>query len=133
VRDQGIIFDPDAHVSGDAEEGADVREVLALRPVVDFGNFGVIRDAAFVGALVSEDGDFRLGNGKLLGGNGGAGAEKAVEDAMDIVDVNPDKVADLRVSRDSLIPSVLGFEVGLRTLDIHVIQEGNSGVQNFGL
>ena len=106
MRDQGIILDPDLHVSGDAKEGVDIREVLALRPVADFGNFGVVRDAAFVGALVSKDGDFRLGDGKLLGRDGGTGAEKAVEDTMDIVDVDPDKAADLWVSGDSLIPSI---------------------------
>ena len=101
------------HVAGDAKKGTDVREVLALRPFADLGDLGVVWDAAFVGALVSEDGDFWPCDGELLGGNGGSGAEEAVEDAMDIVDVHPNELADLWVSWNHLVPSVLSFETGL--------------------
>jgi len=83
------------HVAGDAKKGADVREVLALRPFADLGDLGVVWDAAFVGALVSEDGDFQPCNGKLLGGNGGFSTEEVVEDAMDVIDMHPNESADL--------------------------------------
>jgi len=47
------VLDPYAYVAGDAEKGVDVGEVFAVGPVADFGNLGVIRNAAFVIALVS--------------------------------------------------------------------------------
>jgi len=50
--DSGEVLDPYAHVAGDAEEGTDIREVFAVGPVVDFGDLGVIGNAAFVIALV---------------------------------------------------------------------------------
>jgi len=86
------------HVAGDTEEGADIGEVLAFGPFADLGDLGVIWDASFVGALVSEDGDFWPCDSKLLGGNGGSSAEEAVEDAMDVVDMYPNESVDLWVS-----------------------------------
>ena len=51
--DGGEVLDPYAHVAGDAEEGMDVGEVFAVRPVADFGDLGVVGNAAFIIALVS--------------------------------------------------------------------------------
>ena len=53
LSDGGEVLDPYAHVAGNAEEGTDVREVFAVRPVADFGDLGVVGNAAFVIALVS--------------------------------------------------------------------------------
>jgi len=133
VGDQGVVFDPDVHVAGDAKKGVDVGEVLALRPFADLGDLGVVWDAAFVGALVSEDGDFRPCDGELLGGNSGSGTEEAVEDAMDIVDMHPNESADLQVSWNRLVPSILGFETGLGAFDVCVVQKGLGGVQDLRL
>ena len=128
--DGGIIFDPDAHVASDAEEGADVGKVLASRPVADFVDLGVVRDAAFVVALVSENGDLRNGDEKLRRGDGGSGAEESVKDAVNITDVLPNEAADLRVSRDCLIPTILGFVAGSQSFDAGVVYEGYCGVGN---
>jgi hypothetical protein len=67
VGDGGVILDSDAHVASNAEEGANIGEGLTLGPVVDLSDLGVIRNAAFVVALVSKDSNFRNGNGDLLG------------------------------------------------------------------
>jgi len=83
---------------------------------------------AFVIALVTKDGDFGNGNGDLLGRNGGAGTKKVVENAMDIVEVLPDKAADLGVSRNSLILSILSFVAGSRSLDAGIVCKGLSRV-----
>jgi len=53
LSDGGEVLDPYVYVAGDAEEGVDVREVFAVRPVADFGDLGVVGNAAFVIALVS--------------------------------------------------------------------------------
>ena len=45
-----------------AEESTDVGEGLAAGPVADLGDLGVIGDAAFIVAPVSEDDDFEDGN-----------------------------------------------------------------------
>jgi len=74
----GIVFDPQSHVPGKPEKGADVGEVLAVGPVADSGDLGVVRDAALIVALVPEDDDFWDCNEKLLGGNGGASTAEAV-------------------------------------------------------
>ena len=47
------VLDPYAHVAGNAEEGADIGEVFGFRPVADFGDLGVVRNMAFIIALVS--------------------------------------------------------------------------------
>jgi len=47
------VLDPYMDVASNAEEGADIREVLAVGPVANFGNLGVVRDVAFIIALVS--------------------------------------------------------------------------------
>jgi len=49
----GEVLDPYMHVASNAKEGLDIREVLAVGPVTNFGNLGVVRDTAFIIALVS--------------------------------------------------------------------------------
>jgi hypothetical protein len=67
VGNGGVILDPDAHVASNAEEGMNVGEGLTLGPVIDLSDLGVVRNAAFVVALVSEDSNFRNGDSNLLG------------------------------------------------------------------
>jgi hypothetical protein len=62
----GIVLNLDAHVASDAEEGADVGEGLTLGLVMDLGDLGVVRNVAFIIALVPKDGDFWDSNGNLL-------------------------------------------------------------------
>ena len=70
---------------------------------------------------MAKDGDFGNGDGDLLGGNGGASTEEAVENAMDVVEVLPDEVVDLGVSGNSFISFILGFVVGSGSLDAGVV------------
>ena len=109
MGNDGVILDPDVHISSKAKEGADVREVLAFRPVVDLHDLGIVRDAALVVAFVAEDSNFRNCKEELLGGDGGTSTEEAVENAMYIVGMFPDEAADLAVSRSGLVPTVLKF------------------------
>ena len=53
-----VVFDPYAHVPSEAKKSVDVREALAIGPIMDLGYFGVIGDAAIVVALVPEDDNF---------------------------------------------------------------------------
>jgi hypothetical protein len=100
---------------------------------MDLGNLGVIRNAAFVIALVPEDSDFWDSDGDLLGGDSGAGAEEAVEDAMDIIQVFPNEAADLQVSQNGFIPTILSLVVCCGPFNASVIYEGNGSVQDLGL
>jgi hypothetical protein len=133
LGDGGIVLDPDAHVAGDAEEGADVGEGLTLGPVTDLGDLGVVRNAAFIIALVPKDSDFWDGDGDLLGRDSGTGAEEVVEDAMDIVQVFPNEAADLWVSRSGFVPTILGLIVCHGPFDAGVVYKGNGGVWDFRL
>jgi len=126
-------LDPDAHVTSDAKKSADVGEILAFGPVVNFCDFGVIRDLALVIASVPEDGDFRCSDGELLGRYGCTGTKEVVKDVVDITDVLPDEVMDLRVSWNRLIPSVLKFITCLWSLDAGVVYKGHCRVGNLGL
>ena len=128
-----IIFDPDTHVTSNAKEGTDVRKVLTSWPVVDFVNLGVVRDAAFMVALVYENGDLRDGDKKLRCGDGSSGTEESVKNMVNITDMLPNKAADLWVSRDHLIPTILGFVAGSWSFDAGVIYKGYCGVGNLRL
>ena len=128
-----VALDPNAHVAGDAKKGADVGEVLAVRPVPDLGHLGVIRDAAFIVALVSEDDNFRDGNEELLRGDGGTSTEESMEYSVDVVQMFPDETADLIVSRNCFVPSVLGFITRWRAFDASVVHKGVGLIGNLGL
>jgi len=133
VGDGRIILDPDVHVASDAKEGTDVGECLASGPVTDLGYLGVVQNAAFVVALVAKDSDFGDGDGELLGRYGGSSAKEMVDDAMDVVEVLPDEVTNLRVSWNGLIPSVLSFIVGRGAFDVGVVHKGQGGVRDLWL
>jgi len=131
--DGRIILDPDAHVASNAKERADIGKVLAVGPVADLVDLGVIGDVAFIIALVPENGDFRHGDKKLCCRDGGSGAQEMVEDAVDVADMLPNKAADLRVSKDGLVPTTLDFIVRCWAFDACVIHEGHCGVRDLGL
>jgi hypothetical protein len=133
ASDGGVTLDPDAHVARDAKKGMDIGEVLAFRPVTNLGHLGVIRDAAIVVAFVSKNDDFGDGNEKFLRRDGGAGTEKLMEYAVDIVQMFPDEAADLIVSRNHFVPSVLGFITCWRAFDASVVHKGVGLVRDLGL
>jgi len=128
-----IILDPDAHVASDAKEHADIGKVLAVGPVVDLVDLGVIGDVAFIIALVPENGNFRHSDKRLHHGDGGSGAQETVEDAVDIANLLPNEAADLRVSKDGLVPTTLDFVVHRQAFDAYVIHEGHCRVGDLGL
>jgi hypothetical protein len=133
ASDGGVTLDPDVHVACDAKKGTDIREVLAFRPVTNPGHLGVIRDAAIIVAFVSENDDFGDGNKKFLRRDGGAGAEKLMEYAVDVIQMFPDEAVDLIVSRNRFIPSVLGFIMHWWAFDASVIHKGVGLVGDLGL
>jgi len=98
----GEVLDPNVHVSCDAEECADISEVLAAGPVADLVNFGVVRNATFIIALVSKDGDCRDCDEELHRGDGGSSTEEPVEYMVDVIEVLPNEAMDLWVSKDRL-------------------------------
>ena len=106
---------------------------LTLRPVVDFGNLGVIRYAAFIIVPVPKDGNFRNSNGNLFSRDSGAGTEKAMEDAMDIIQVFPNEVVDLWVSWNGFIPTILSLIACCGPFDAGVIYKGNGSVWDLWL
>ena len=101
-----VALDPDAHVASDTEKGTDVGEVLAVGPVPDLGNLGVIRDVPFIVAFVSKDDNFGDGNEELLCRDGGTGTEESMEYVVDVVQMLPNEAADLVVSWNHFVPSV---------------------------
>jgi hypothetical protein len=133
ASDGGVTLDLDAHVACDAKKGADIGEVLAFGPVTNPGHLGVIRDVAVIVAFVSENDDFGDGNEKFLCRDGGAGAEKLMEYVVDVVQMFPDKVADLIVSRNHFVPSVLSFITCWQAFDASVIHKGVGLVGDLGL
>jgi hypothetical protein len=56
-----------------------------------------------------------------------------VEDVMDIIQVFLNKVADLQVSWNGLIPTILSLVVCCGTLDTGVVYKGHGGVWDFRL
>ena len=47
-----------------------------------------------------------------------------MEDSVDIVDMFPDESADLGVSRDGLVPTILSLIVGQWSLDARIVHKG---------
>jgi hypothetical protein len=52
---------------------------------------------------------------------------------MDIVQVFSNEAADLQVSWNGLVPTILGLVACCRTLDTGVVYKGHSSVQDFRL
>ena len=82
---------------------------------------------------MSEDGDFQDSDGDLLGRDSGASTEEAVEDAVDVIQVFPNEVTDLWVSRNGFIPTILGLIACRGPFDAGVVYKGNSSVRDLRL
>jgi hypothetical protein len=65
------------------------------------------KDAPVVSALVPEDVDFGTCDDDLLGGDGGTSGAEAMEDAVEVLKVLPDGLADARVFRDGVVAPVV--------------------------
>jgi len=123
VYDGRVVFDPYPHITGKAKEGAYIGEVPTFMPVMDFGGFQVVRDMAFVVALVSKDYDFRDSNEEFLCQDSGISAAKAVEDMVDVVEMLPDEAAHLHIAWDRFEPSIVCFVAGLSSFDSTIIHK----------
>ena len=121
------------YVAGNAKKGADVGEVLAIRLVSDLGNLGVVGDVPFIVAFVSKDDNFRDGDEELLCGDGGTGTEESMEYAVDVIQMLPNEVVDLVVSRNCFVPSILGFITCWWAFDTSVVHKGVGLVGDLGL
>ena len=133
ASDGQVALDPDVHVASNAEKGADVGEVLAIRPVPDLGNLGVVGDAPFIVAFVFKDNNFRDGDEELLHRDGGTGTEELMEYAVDVIQMLPNEAVDLVVSWNHFVPSILGFITCWRAFDTSVVYKGVGLVGDLGL
>ena len=75
-----------------------------------------------------KDGDFWNGDGNLFRRDSGTSTEEVMEDAMDVVQVFLNEAADLWVSWNGFIPTILGLVACYRPFDAGVVYEGNSSV-----
>ncbi len=82
---------------------------------------------------MSEDNDFRYCNEELFGRDGGTSTAKAVEDAMDIKEVQPDEFVNARIIRQSLIAIITSFKASHRSFDAAVIHKWPGHIRNFWL
>ena len=73
-----VVLDPYVHIAGSAKESADVRQILAVWPVANLVDLGVVWGVAFIVTLVSKEGDFWYSDEQLLCGDGGASTMKMV-------------------------------------------------------
>jgi hypothetical protein len=128
-----ISLDPNAHVPGKTKESADISKGLAVGPVTYLGDFGVVGDMALVVALVPKDNDFGDCDEQLQGGNSGAGAVEAMEDAVDVIEVLPHKPAHLIVVGDRFKSAIVSLVASCRPLDATIVHKGPSNVGDLGL
>jgi len=85
---------------------------------------------AIVIALVPKDDNLRACDDDLLGGDCGSGTVEAVEDVMDVLEVFPDELIDVRVLWNGLIVTVFSLVAGLRSFDGRVIHECVGNLRN---
>jgi hypothetical protein len=125
-----ISFDPNMHIPSETKESMDISEGLVVRPVAYLGDFGVVRDTALIVALVLKDNDFEDRDEQLWGRNGGASVVEAMENAVDVVEVLPHKLAHLIIIEDCFESTVVGLIVSCRPLDATIVHKGpcNIGV-----
>jgi hypothetical protein len=57
VSNTGVVLDLEAYVPGKAKKSMDIGEGLAVRPVMNLGNLGVVGDVAVVVALMIQNDD----------------------------------------------------------------------------
>ena len=128
-----IVFDPDVHVPGKAEECADICEVFAWRPRGHFVCLGVLWDVAIICAFVPEDSELGCGNGDFGHGDGCSSVPEAMEDVVDVAEVFPLKAADAHVHKDGLESPAWGFIAQGRAMDGSIINEWSHDLWNFWL
>jgi hypothetical protein len=80
---------------------------------------------------VPKNDDFGAGDDDLLCGDGGSCDVKAVENAMDVLKVLPDELANARVFRDRGVAAIISFVVSGRPLNGAVIYERSGNVRDF--
>jgi len=95
-------------------------------------DFGLVWNTAVIVALVPEDDDFGACNDKLLRGDCGSGAAKAMKDAVDVLEVLPDESADSGILWDGFIVTILRLVASLRSLDSSVIYKRVGNVRDLG-
>src|SRR5882724_3620936 len=109
ARELGVMGNPNTHRATSAQKGSNFRGAFTSCPITDFRYFGIVREAAIVGALVTKYNHFGNANKELRSRNGCTGMPKTVHDAVDIRKMLPDKTADARVVRNDLKAAVSGL------------------------
>jgi hypothetical protein len=82
---------------------------------------------------VSKNNNFRDSDEKFLHRDDGTGTEKSMEYVVDIIQMFPDEAADLNVSRNYFVPSILSFITCWWAFDTSVIHKGVGLVRDLGL
>jgi len=82
---------------------------------------------------VTKDCDFWDREEELPGRDSGTSAEEAVKDAIYVIGMLPNKAADLAVSGDGLVPTVLKFVTSCWSFDASVVQKGHCRVRDLSL
>jgi hypothetical protein len=123
VSKWGVVADPNTHKPGKAKEGSNIRKIFARRPIVNACNLWVIGDMSFVGALVPKDDDLRACDDDLLCRDSGPSGLKVVEDAMDILKVLPNELANARVFWNGLVTVIVSFIMNGQPLDGTIVNK----------
>jgi hypothetical protein len=133
ASDRRVIVDPNPHEASGAKECSNIGEHFAGGPVPDACDLRIVGNVAFVVALVAQNYDFWYCYEQFHGRDGGAGAAEAVEDAMEVEQVLPDKPSDAGVIWDGLVLTTVDFISHRRSFDAAVInvQPGNVGDLGF--
>jgi hypothetical protein len=81
---------------------------------------------------VPENDDFGTCDNDLLGGDSGAGRIEAVKDAVDVLKMLPDKLANPGVLGNDLVATIVGLVARGWTFDSAIIHKGVSYVRDLG-
>jgi hypothetical protein len=132
VSDRRVIADPNPHEAGGAKECSNVGEHFAGGPVLDAHDLQIIGNAAFVVAFVTQNYDFWYCYEQFHSRGGGAGAVEAVEDAMEVEQVLPDKPSNARVIWDGCILTSIDFVLHHGSFDAAVVDIWPGDVGDLG-
>jgi hypothetical protein len=121
MGDGGIVADPNPHEASSPKKCLDVSECFAGGPVPDVRDLWIIRDAAFVVALVAKNDNLWYCHEQFLGRNSGTSAAEVVENAVEVEEMFPDESSYIMVLRDHLILPTIDLILCHGPLDAAVI------------
>jgi hypothetical protein len=121
VSDRWIIVDPNPHEASGAKECLNIGECFVGGPVLDVHDLQIVRNVAFIVALVAQNYDFWYCYKQFCSRDSGTGTADVVEDVMEVEQVLPDKLLNARVIWDGLILTTVDFVLRCRSFDAAVV------------